>query len=846
MTLRIVASDHLTSKDGRNNSDVERVGVKASELLRIPSEWTPPFFVIPSFTRSITSTANAGLGIEDAAIQRLSSRIDRVLRLPAMARFDRVIVRSSANNESLDDRGLYLSKVVNADAAEIIGAIRDVREDALRVSTNVNQVRMAYLVQGFVDSKAVGHLSNERRVARKATTWMYEYELPDGFVAKPKRFRPKHGERPNSNRDLTCYSVTALEHSLRRLAPYFVEKNLRVHVEWIWDGNRLWIVQVDTESAASPTAEPYSVAPFEPVPVREPRYRVLRTAVDSQQPWRKVKWVRTFRDCGVPHGTVYILDDIEQLQLLSGRTRSDELWADLCELAMAPVVIRTDVAPERDALGFLLPMTGAERSAEGALHFLMKTMASWTAKGRQVGELCFLLHRAIPARAAAYAYAKPSQPRVQIDSTWGIPDGLSYFPHDSFIADIEERRVVTFHPRCKSSYIAEGVDGNWESHPCGMPWDWKASVGNEELIKIGTYARRVADFLMKPVAVMFFVDIDEIHGLPSTIAWYCSVDEVDGIRRPGSHTRFLGNRFTIRSDVDLVRLQEHCRANPTARPGSILLQPQAGLLRSTEFLDRVVQAAKSTGYSVELYGSFLQHVYYVLRREGIRVRCIDVLEETPRTRLFGKLVRDRIPLRIESRGEEPRTLRVSHDELFTLLKAKAVEEALELFWEKSADDAFGELADLLEVVESTCRVLGKTVEELRATADAKRQDRGGFEEGIVLTETRGVPLIEREKTGSTLLDDDEGPKTGRGMGRRRPMRDLIEKSRRPYFQGVDLVIPLVPPDDTAGRAFVLQSRDGDEIEVRFERSAIRVAKRVVSRPRDDSRQALFDFYAGES
>jgi predicted house-cleaning noncanonical NTP pyrophosphatase (MazG superfamily) len=76
-----------------------------------------------------------------------------------------------------------------------------------------------------------------------------------------------------------------------------------------------------------------------------------------------------------------------------------------------------------------------------------------------------------------------------------------------------------------------------------------------------------------------------------------------------------------------------------------------------------------------------------------------------------------------------------------LLKAKAVEEALEFYAEPDAGKAFEELADLLEVIDSACFVFDRSFDDLRLVAKAKREERGGFKEGVVLVETREVPLI---------------------------------------------------------------------------------------------------------
>ena len=66
----------------------------------------------------------------------------------------------------------------------------------------------------------------------------------------------------------------------------------------------------------------------------------------------------------------------------------------------------------------------------------------------------------------------------------------------------------------------------------------------------------------------------------------------------------------------------------------------------------------------------------------------------------------------------------------------AVEEALELYWSKGNDDSVEELADILEVIQGTCKAFGITFEELQSIANNKKDKRGGFDEGILLVATQ--------------------------------------------------------------------------------------------------------------
>lgn len=97
-----------------------------------------------------------------------------------------------------------------------------------------------------------------------------------------------------------------------------------------------------------------------------------------------------------------------------------------------------------------------------------------------------------------------------------------------------------------------------------------------------------------------------------------------------------------------------------------------------------------------------------------------------------KLVRDRVdeigPPR--AMGYRPTRDRAEHVEL---LRQKLGEEVIEYL----LDPSEGELADILEVISALCKVdLGTQVTELIEIARGKREERGGFEHGLVM-ETRG-------------------------------------------------------------------------------------------------------------
>lgn len=96
---------------------------------------------------------------------------------------------------------------------------------------------------------------------------------------------------------------------------------------------------------------------------------------------------------------------------------------------------------------------------------------------------------------------------------------------------------------------------------------------------------------------------------------------------------------------------------------------------------------------------------------------------------YNKIVRDRIPEIIQSKGKQCRFSAVSGEELLSGLEAKLQEEFAEF---RDSGRSLEELADILEVVDGLALHLGSSFDEVLVLKRAKRQERGGFEQGILL------------------------------------------------------------------------------------------------------------------
>ena len=101
------------------------------------------------------------------------------------------------------------------------------------------------------------------------------------------------------------------------------------------------------------------------------------------------------------------------------------------------------------------------------------------------------------------------------------------------------------------------------------------------------------------------------------------------------------------------------------------------------------------------------------------------------TKVYNKLVRDRIPEIIKESGAECKIGILSDEEYLKMIDAKLDEELMEYHKDQNLE----ELADLLEVIYAATLARGYTLDELESARANKAAKRGGFKNKIFLIET---------------------------------------------------------------------------------------------------------------
>ncbi|WP_328589254.1 nucleoside triphosphate pyrophosphohydrolase [Litchfieldia alkalitelluris] len=102
---------------------------------------------------------------------------------------------------------------------------------------------------------------------------------------------------------------------------------------------------------------------------------------------------------------------------------------------------------------------------------------------------------------------------------------------------------------------------------------------------------------------------------------------------------------------------------------------------------------------------------------------------------YNKLVRDKIPSIIKDSGRRCNVERLNEKEYKSRLKEKLEEEVQEYLDATDQGESLGELADILEVIHALAETHGTSIREVERIRLQKAEERGGFNERILLINT---------------------------------------------------------------------------------------------------------------
>lgn len=97
-------------------------------------------------------------------------------------------------------------------------------------------------------------------------------------------------------------------------------------------------------------------------------------------------------------------------------------------------------------------------------------------------------------------------------------------------------------------------------------------------------------------------------------------------------------------------------------------------------------------------------------------------------KIYNKLVRDNIPEIIEKNGKAAKLRKLNDEEYKIALYEKLREEVAELIEAENVE----EMADVLEVLESICKLHGFSEDEVLKEKERKAKSNGGFDKRLLL------------------------------------------------------------------------------------------------------------------
>jgi len=770
----------------------EDIGPKAGGLLSIPLAWTLPFLVVcPKIFEDFRGTKGTH---RKQTVEKWAKHIRHGLALLELDSKVALILRSNASREGLRDRGSLTScvsslKSLKSDLNGLLGAMSSIAGDR----------SIGLIVQQYVEPIVRGHLSNERRLREERRDGIIQFEnVSTGEMTDVgigfRRWR--HGAPP-SDQALLCRHESEIKTVLHEMLKFAATKKQRMHFEWLWSGSAVYVVQADHDTEIATGERPDSLVDQPTEDLDTESLQVFRRAEEADRTIAsKLDNHFRFQVAGFWQPTFYVLDNKNALRSISSGTVSDALRNDLKRLTESFLVIRSSCIGKQV---HLLPRSHLLSSVDEAVDWLTSTFVSELAsKSLLTEDVMLICHRYVQAVASAFSMGSADRQDVLIEAAWGIPEGLYYYPCDTYHVNTLTRDVEGItddYSRFTMSTLGKGPkryqvfpereSGKFVRYEVAIPFDWKQTIGDQDILSMmAAYTRQLAAELGYPINLMWFVDCRTPDGQKAAIPWYA-----EELVKPKIESYRQNRKDTIVeicTEADLKELENHYieqSANASAGQLVIELNPTENVaLRDTKFAERVGQAAAGCKGIVILNGAMLSHIYYVLERSGATVCSRSASRVTADREFHQKLVRDKIPDVVRSRGETVRFGTLNKLEKQAALRVKLLEEAFEAK-DASSDELLGELADVLEVVRALARASDYSMSDVEEERRKKEDTRGSFDDGIVLIETSSISSS--EEPGSEVVQKDLMPDAPESSFSPKIQIDAIDHGWKDVREGSD-------------------------------------------------------------
>ncbi len=526
-TIRFVESSRWTELDpSRITTDL--VGDKAFGLACIPEPWTLPFIVISHELH--TEYKNSKENERKALLSGWENHITNALECLDVSENSRVIVRSSAQEEGLSERGKYHS--VQGTLSSLSSTLDDCL-NAIISDCDLGAEKVALIVQKYADPvSAKGHLSNERRCYEDGRDWLGEFDGGGIFTINFRNWRSPSVGGDGDVFPLRCNLSAHLKGALKVPAEWAYNQKVRVHFEWVWDGKQLYIVQVD-QDVRSPGVDPYQQLNKAGNVISEFNPKVLRKInKEHALKFHKIRNVFTYFNLGLQTTNIYVLENKNIINDILNSKIDQNLYDDISVMVNRSLVIRLDIDSKIKKELQLLPRSDEIRNVDVAVEWLIQN-AKKVKKETSGANIVFIFHNFIPAVASAFAYAAPGERKVRIEALWGLPEGLYYNSHDKYTVDTMNPRLTEISPEDVSSFeiqltrnfkryfVAPDENGHWAPMLLAQPYDWEGSIKDDNWVKkIAFESRRIANAEGKSLSVMWFVGVPPKFCPEPILPWF--------------------------------------------------------------------------------------------------------------------------------------------------------------------------------------------------------------------------------------------------------------------------------------------------------------------------------------